>query len=82
MQLRTQQLMQKKDAQLIAIEEAEFRHNTHYMLDKDDAEANKDTQIQALEEAIAELKPDQRACVELFYLHEKCYQEVDRKSVV
>lgn len=33
-------------------------------------------QLSQLEAAILQLKPDQRTCIDLFYIKEKCYQEV------
>ena len=36
----------------------------------------KEAQLQNLELAIKQLKPDQQKCIELFYIKEKCYQEV------
>lgn len=37
---------------------------------------NKEKQLSQLEEGISQLNEEQRRCVELFYLQEKCYQEV------
>ena len=36
----------------------------------------KDAQLNQLEEAIEQLKPEQRNCIKLFYIEKKCYQEV------
>jgi RNA polymerase sigma factor (sigma-70 family) len=36
----------------------------------------KELKLTELEQAIQELKPDQRAVIELFYIQEKCYNEV------
>lgn len=36
----------------------------------------KEVQLTDLEKALAELKEEQRACIELFFLKEKCYEEV------
>ena len=36
----------------------------------------KEQQLTQMEEAMEELKPEQKQCVELFYLQQKCYQEV------
>jgi RNA polymerase sigma-70 factor (ECF subfamily) len=36
----------------------------------------KELQLTELEQAIQQLKPDQRAVIELFYIKEKCYNEV------
>ncbi|MEA3443830.1 MAG: sigma-70 family RNA polymerase sigma factor [Bacteroidota bacterium] len=37
----------------------------------------KEIQFNLLEEALKNLKPEQRQCVELFYLKEKCYKEIE-----
>ena len=37
---------------------------------------NKEVQLDRLEEGIQQLKDEQKICIELFYLKEKCYQEV------
>jgi len=36
-----------------------------------------DYQLELLEKAIPKLKPEQKKCVELFYLEEKCYKEIE-----
>lgn len=36
----------------------------------------KEEHLSQLEQAIEELKPEQRNCIKLFYLEKKCYQEV------
>ena len=36
----------------------------------------KEEQLQMLSTVLANLKPEQRQCVELFYLQNKCYQEI------
>ncbi len=36
----------------------------------------KEQQLTHLEAAIKELKPEQKQCVELFYLQQKCYQDI------
>jgi RNA polymerase sigma-70 factor (ECF subfamily) len=36
----------------------------------------KETELQLLEEAILSLNDEQRMCIELFYLKEKCYNEI------
>ena len=37
---------------------------------------SKEKQLEALEKAIEELKPDQKKCIQLFYLQEKSYAEI------
>ena len=36
----------------------------------------KEQQLTQLEQAINELKPEQKKCIELFYVQQKCYQDV------
>ena len=36
----------------------------------------KEQQLTHVEQAINELKPEQKTCIELFYLQQKCYQDV------
>ncbi len=43
--------------------------------------ANKrEQEYQALEQALAQLNPEQRVCVELFYLNSKSYQEIANQT--
>lgn len=37
----------------------------------------KETQIKKLEEALNQLKPEQKTCIEMFYLENKTYQEIE-----
>lgn len=41
-----------------------------------DNEPNKEGQLLGVEAAIRQLPPDQRTCIELFYLQEQSYQQV------
>lgn len=41
-----------------------------------DGEADKEKELSNLENAVKELKEEQKICIELFYLQEKSYQEV------
>jgi len=41
-----------------------------------DSERDKESQLQDLEQALESLSKEQRLCIELFYLKEKCYAEV------
>jgi len=36
----------------------------------------KESQLQKLAQVLEELKPKQKACIELFFLKDKCYQEI------
>jgi RNA polymerase sigma-70 factor (ECF subfamily) len=40
----------------------------------------KDRQYSLMEEALTELAPEQRTCVEEFYLHKKTYQQIAEKT--
>ena len=40
----------------------------------------KEEQFEQLEAAIEKLKPEQRKCVELFFLEQTCYQEIAEKT--
>ena len=44
--------------------------------EKEDDNVVKEEQLNGLEQAINQLKPEQKNCIELFYLQEKCYHEV------
>ncbi len=50
----------------------EFEDDSHLF----EGHINKERLLTQLEECINKLKEEQRQCVELFYLNEKCYQEV------
>lgn len=71
MQLREQQAMQKKedDFQWSANSNIDFSlvHNVH---------DEKEQKLKLLEEALRMLNNEQRTCIELFYIQEKCYSEV------
>lgn len=69
MELREQQTMLKKDA--------DFHNHSHSLkVVEDEDTEKKEEKISSLEDAIQALKPEQMACIELFYIQEKCYQEV------
>lgn len=71
MALREQQAMQKKDD--------EFQWNTNSNIDFSlvhNAYDEKEQKLKLLEEAIRMLNNEQRICIELFYIQEKCYSEV------
>ncbi|MBN4081805.1 sigma-70 family RNA polymerase sigma factor [bacterium AH-315-C07] len=66
MKLRTSKKMQKITIQEEFMEsEAEEHHSNE-----------KEVELSKLETCLKKLKEQQRKCVELFYLKEKCYQEV------
>lgn len=64
MELRTRKAMDVK-------ENISLAHSDDF----DDVQFNEE-QLVLLEKHIRELDPDQRACIELFYLRELCYKEV------
>jgi len=70
MHLRSQQ---SKDKKIIAMQ-------AEYLPDYDNMEVKekeaKETELNNLEAAIEQLKPEQKICIELFYLQQKCYTEV------
>lgn len=39
-----------------------------------------EAQLQQLESALSELKPEQSTCIELFYIKEKCYQDISDQT--
>lgn len=49
----------------------EMNHSPHLT-----GETDKETMLQNLEEGITHLNTEQRTCIELFYLKQKCYEEV------
>lgn len=71
--LRKQQTIQKRVNEYEATYEHEESFNTPFMVhDKEE----KELMLTKLEEAITLLKEEQRICIELFFLKEKCYNEV------
>lgn len=57
------------------VELAAARHLPDAATDAD-ATAQHEADLQALEQALGQLPPDQRRCLELFYLEEKSYHEI------
>ncbi len=73
MALRDKQSKQKK----VVAFHAENQVNGHQQIDEEqEAKHVKESQLDGLEEAIKELNPEQRACIELFFIQQQCYQEV------
>lgn len=71
--LRKQQTQQKRVNEYEAVYEPEESFDTPFAVhDKEE----KEVMLTKLEEAITQLKDEQRICIELFYLEEKCYNEV------
>ncbi len=62
----------KKDS-LVLMESGDELHLTS---EKD----KKEVLLNNLEQGIQQLKEEQKICVELFYLHEKCYQEIAQST--
>ena len=44
--------------------------------EEDDSKIEIEWKLEQLEAAITELKPEQKQCIELFYIKDKCYQDV------
>jgi RNA polymerase sigma factor (sigma-70 family) len=59
----------------IDVENAAARHLPDAGADADEASQH-EADLQALELALSQLPPEQRRCLELFYLEEKSYQEI------
>lgn len=58
---------------IVSMDES-FVENTDFVhLDIEDA---KEQQLSVMEKCMESLTPEQRICVDLFYLQEKCYKEV------
>ena len=77
MALREKQSKQRKVVQF----QAENTVNGHQPIDAEREEKHlKETQLSELEEAIKQLNEEQRTCIELFFLQQKCYQEVAELS--
>ncbi len=71
--LRKQQTLQKRANEYEAVYEPEESFATPFAVhDKEE----KEIMLTKLEEAITLLKDEQRVCIELFFLKEKCYNEV------
>jgi RNA polymerase sigma factor (sigma-70 family) len=63
--------------------ETELKKNYHFFMEKDNAlylnnEKVEERHFKKLEAAILDLSEEQRRCIELFYLQEKCYEEVSK----
>lgn len=72
MQLRAQKNTHRKDIQEINLEKnMEFVYNLH-----PENENNLEEDLENLKMAITALPHGQKECIELFYLHEKCYKEI------
>lgn len=71
--LRKQQTQQKRVNEYEATYQHEESFDTPFTIhDKE----QKEVMLTKLEEALAHLKDEQRICIELFFLKEKCYNEV------
>ena len=72
MQLRSKDAMKSYDDTLLVTDDGVVEENISEFL----GEHNADRLLEILPEALEHLSTEQRACVELFYLKEKCYEEV------
>lgn len=76
MKLRTKQVEVTKDLEFIREDGA-----TMEVVSEDHKRAvDKENSLIRLEQAIDKLKPNQKRCIELFYLREMCYNEVADKT--
>ena len=74
-------LMMLRSSKLSIIHQADLKKDLSEIMESDsflhpDNTMEREAQIGYLEEGIATLNPEQRACVEMFYLNDKSYQEV------
>ena len=67
--LRKHQKVRNREQDIDAVE-----HTLEYQ--EDSEKAKLEVKLEQLEAALEKLKPEQKVCVELFYLKSKCYQEV------
>ncbi len=73
MQLRSNQAAKNRADRFVQDEKAMAEEMDHDHLKK----ANeREYELQLLEEAVSTLNEEQRICIELFYLKEKCYNEI------
>lgn len=72
-------LMQLRKRQSELKKELELRENAILIMDFSNPEhlKEKEAQVNKLEMAINQLNPDQKKCIELFYLQNKSYQEIE-----
>ena len=63
-------------------QELGYRTEMHIVPKEDDLEQIKikEIQLSLLEEAVQNLNQEQRICIELFYLKEKCYKEIEEET--
>ena len=73
MQLRSRDAMKTYDDALLATEDGVTEDG---LLPTSFEENNSEQFLEILPDAIQNLSEEQRACIELFYLKEKCYEEV------
>jgi len=73
MALRERQSKQKK---VIAFQAENVVNGTEQIDHEQEAKQLKETQLNELEEAIQALNEEQRTCIQLFFIEQKCYQEV------
>ena len=72
MQLRSKDAMKSYDETLLVTEDGVIEENISGFL----GEKNTDHLLEVLPQALENLSTEQRICVELFYLKEKCYEEI------
>lgn len=72
MQLRSKDAMKSYDDTLLVTDDGVVEENISDFL----GEHNADHLLEILPKALENLSSEQRACIELFYLKEKCYEEI------
>lgn len=65
------QLRKNKNVHFSEIEKLEYQ-----LTESNGYDHLKEEQLQLMAKALTKLKPDQQKCVELFYLKNRCYQEI------
>ncbi len=66
----------KKQAKEIVYNDGDKNSANHFMESEGESSHTKEKQLVALEKAILQLKPEQKQCVELFFLENKTYFEI------
>ena len=68
--------LRKDKVQQKHLDQLEFMQNEPVVRPIDEGLDEKEIQMQAMEDCLEELSEDQKACVQLFYLEEKSYDEI------
>ena len=79
MQLRSEKARSVRQEKIV-VEQDYFMENTHELHLNNELVMEQD--LEALKLCIEQLKDEQKECVKLFYLQEKCYQEISNELQV